>query len=193
MRKVKITYNSPVVLSFALLCVVTLVISELTGGASNTLLFMTYRGSILNPLTWVRLFTHVLGHSSWEHLISNMMLFLVLGSMLEEKYGSKNILFVMSATAFITGFINAIICQNGLLGASGIVFAFIVLASMTSFKQGEIPLTLILVVILYIGKEVINGLYTHDNISQMAHIVGGLSGGTFGYYIGKSSGKVSEK
>lgn len=135
MRKVKITYNSPVVLTFAILCVVTLVINILTGGASNRLLFITYRGSIINPLTWVRLFTHVLGHSSWEHLIGNLTLFLVLGSMLEEKYGSKNILIVIATTAFITGLVNAIICQNGLLGASGIVFAFIVFNEKSYTKR----------------------------------------------------------
>lgn len=183
MKKLKLKYNSPVVLTFAIICVVVLVVSQITGGASNELLFLTHRDSLLKPLTWFRLFTHVLGHSSWEHLVGNMMMFLVLGSMLEEKYGSGAIAFVIALTAVVTAIVNAIICSNGLLGASGIVFAFIVLASMTSFKQGEIPLTLILVVILYLGKEIMSGLFTHDNISQLAHIVGGLCGGISGYAI----------
>jgi membrane associated rhomboid family serine protease len=112
-----------------------------------------------------------------------MMLFLVLGPMLEEKYGSSNILLVVGTTALVTGIVNTIIGTAGLLGASGVIFAFIILASMTSFRRGEIPLTLILVVVLYIGKEIVNGLNATDNISQLAHIGGGLTGGLLGYYI----------
>lgn len=192
MKKLRIRYNSPVILSFAFLCVIILIVNQITGGASNNLLFITRRGSILSPLTWLRFFTHVLGHASWEHLVGNMMLFIVLGSTLEEKYGSANIVIVIASTAFITGVMNAIIGSYGLLGASGIVFAFIILASMTSFQQGEIPLTLILVVVLYIGKEVFNGLLTRDNISQMAHIVGGLCGGAFGYVVGTKISEIKE-
>lgn len=184
--KHKLTYNSPVILTFALVCVIVLIVNTLTGGASNMLLFITRRGSVANPLTWLRLFTHVFGHASWDHLASNMILFLVLGPMLEEKYGSKTILFVIAMTAVVTGVVNTLIGIEGLLGASGVVFAFIILASMASFKQGEIPLTLVFVAILYIGKEVVNGLFTQDNISQMAHIVGGLCGAVCGYMAAKN-------
>ena len=42
-------------------------------------------GTLADPLTWLRLFTHVLGHASWEHYAGNMMLFLLIGPMLEER------------------------------------------------------------------------------------------------------------
>ena len=32
----------------------------------------------------------------------------------------------------------------------------------------------------YIGDEVVTGLFTQDNISQLTHIVGGICGGVFG-------------
>jgi GlpG protein len=120
-----------------------------------------------------------------------MMLFLVLGPLLEEKYGSTDILFVIVSTALVTGIVNAIIGTAGLLGASGIVFAFIILASMTSFRKGEIPLTLILVAVLYIGKEIVNGISAQDNISQLAHIGGGLTGGLLGYYIASKKARIN--
>lgn len=180
--KLKVKYNSPVVLTFALLCAATLAINYLTKGAGNQMLFVVRRGALTDPLTYVRLFTHVLGHSSLEHYAGNMMLFLLLGPMLEEKYGSRDLILVIVCTAFVTGLLHVILSPNtGLLGASGVVFAFIILASMTSFQAGEIPLTLILVVVMYIGREVVNGLSVRDNISQMAHIVGGISGGVCGY------------
>ncbi len=187
--KLKLKYNSPVVLTFAILCAVTLAVSALTHGTSNALLFTVHRGPLTDPLTYLRLFTHVLGHASLDHYVGNMMLFLLLGPMLEEKYGSRDILLVIAITAVITGVVNAIVGPVGLLGASGVVFAFIILASMTSFRAGEIPLTLILVVILYIGREVVSGMSAQDNISQLAHIIGGLSGGVCGYMAAVGNGK----
>lgn len=188
--KWKLKYNSPVVLTFALLCAGTLVLNALTGGRSNALLFVARRGPLGSPLTWLRLFTHVLGHVSLDHYVSNMMLFLLLGPMLEEKYGSRDLALVIAVTAFVTGAVHCLISPAGLLGASGVVFAFIILASMTSFQAGEVPLTLVLVVILYLGREVATGLFTQDNVSQLAHIVGGLSGALCGYLAAAGSKKT---
>lgn len=179
--KWKLKYNAPVTLTFALLCAAVLALNALTGGRSNALLFIVRRGPLASPLTWLRMFTHVLGHASLDHYVSNMMLFLLLGPMLEEKYGSRDLALVIAVTAFVTGCVHCLISPAGLLGASGVVFAFIVLASMTSFQAGEVPLTLVLVVVLYLGREVAAGLFTQDNVSQLAHIVGGLSGGICGY------------
>lgn len=190
--KLKIRYNAPVVLTFALVCAVILAANYLTGGTSNDLLFISRRGPLTDPLTYVRLFTHVLGHASLDRYVGNMMLFLLLGPMLEEKYGVRDLLLVIAVTALVTGVTNALIGSAGLLGASGVVFAFIILASMTSFQAGEIPLTFILVVVLYLGREILSGLFTRDNISQLAHIVGGLSGGAFGYMAAAGGRKTRE-
>jgi len=179
--KLRVRYNSPVVLTFAIVCALTLGLNYLTSGASNALLFITRRGSLADPLTYVRLFTHVLGHASLDHYVGNMMLFLLLGPMLEEKYGSRALALTIAATALVTGLVNALVGTAGLLGCSGVVFAFIILASMTSFRAGEIPLTLILVAVLYLGREIHDGLAAQDQVSQLSHVVGGLSGGACGY------------
>lgn len=181
----KITYNSPVVLSFVIISFISLILGYITGGASTTLLFCVYRSSFLNPLTYIRLFGHVLGHANIEHFVNNMLYVLLLGPILEEKYGSKNMLVMIVITAFVTGVINTIFFSTGLLGASGIVFMMIVLSSMVSFSQGQIPLTMILVVILYLGNEVIAGIFTSDNVSQLTHILGGVCGGIYGWFYNK--------
>lgn len=49
-----------------------------------------------------------------------------------------------------------------------------------SVKEKEIPLTFIIVLIMYVGKEVIN-IFTVDNVSQFAHLVGGACGSIFGF------------
>ena len=184
--KLKITFNSPAILVFALACVAVQVVNVLTHGASNRLLFSTYRSSLLNPLTWLRCVTHVLGHSGWEHLLNNMMYLLLLGPMLEEKYGTANIAVVMLVTAVVTGLVNILFFPGvALLGASGIVFAMVLLSSITSVTEGTIPLTFILVAVLYIGVQLYQGLFVKDNISQVAHIVGGLVGTALGFVMAR--------
>ncbi len=187
-KKLKISYNAPVVLTFVLICLVVLVIDGLTMGKSTNLLFMTYHSSLANPLTYIRFFTHALGHSGWSHFINNAAYLLLLGPMLEEKHGSQTLLEIIAITALVTGLVNYIFFPSvGLCGASGVVFAFIILASFTGFKDGEIPLTFILVAIIYIGQQVFEGITVTDNISNMAHIVGGAVGAVLGYLLNKKS------
>ena len=147
---------------------------------------MTYHTSLSSPMTYVRFFTHVFGHADWTHFIGNMSYILLLGPMLEEKYSSAVLIEVVAITAVITGLINYVFfVQYALCGASGVVFAFILLSSFTSFKEGEIPLTFILVAILYIGQQVVQGITLDDNVSNMAHIIGGMVGGAVGYALNK--------
>lgn len=104
----KIKYNSPVILSFTLLSLFAVILGYLTAGLSTQLLFCVYKSSPLNPLSYIRLFTHILGHADWQHFLNNFMLILLVGPMLEEKYGSKKLLGMIVFTAFITGLINII-------------------------------------------------------------------------------------
>lgn len=185
-RKLKVTFNSPAVLIFALACVAAQVLNVLTRGAGNRALFSVYRSSLADPLTYVRCVTHVLGHADWGHLMNNMMLLLILGPMLEEKYGTANIVFVMLATAVVTGIVNMVFFPRvALLGASGIVFAMILLSSITSAEAGTVPLTFIIVAVLYIGQQVYQGIFAADNISQAGHIVGGLVGSVLGFALNR--------
>ena len=88
-RKYRITFNYPVVLAFVALCLLATLMNYLTAGKSNELMFMTYHSSLKSPLTYVRFFTHVLGHANLEHFMGNVVYLLLLGPMLEEKYGHR--------------------------------------------------------------------------------------------------------
>ena len=170
----KIQYNSPVILTFTFLALVSYLLGYLTNGTSTILLFSNYRTSFLDPLQYVRLFSYILGHANWAHFSGNFIIILITGPMLEEKYGSKVLVQLILVTAFVTGIIHTIFSGNALLGASGIVYMFIILSSFTNAEKGKIPLTLIIVFFVFIGREIFAGAFAQDNISQFAHIIGGL-------------------
>ena len=185
-KKLKITFNAPITLGFVMICFIATLLGVISNGRITQTLFMTYHSSLTNPMTYLRFITHIFGHSGWSHFIGNASYLLLLGPMLEEKYGSKVLLEVMCISAVVTGLANYIFFWNvGLCGASGVVFAFIILASFTGFKEGEIPLTFILVAVIFIGQQVYEGIAVQDNISNMAHIVGGIVGSVTGYWLNR--------
>ena len=189
-KKFRISFNTPAVLVFAGICVIAQLLNKLTNGASNSAVFSVYSSSLANPLTYLRCVCHVFGHAGWDHLIGNMMYLLILGPMIEEKYGTANTVIVMLATAVVTGIVNMIFFPGvRLLGASGIVFAFILIASITTTEDRTIPVTFILVALLYIGQQIYQGLFRKDNISQMAHIVGGIVGSVLGFALNRMKNK----
>lgn len=181
----KIEFNAPVVVSYTLISFFVLIIGYATANLSTDTLFTCYYSGFSDPMMWVRMVTYVFGHSDMAHYTGNFFLIILLGPMLEEKYGSKAILLMIFLTALAGGFVNVLITTAGLRGASGIAFMFIILCSCTTVQSGKIPLTMVLVVAIYIGREIVSGVTTADNVSQLTHIIGGVCGIGFGLYYNK--------
>jgi len=180
----KIRYNAPTVLSFTLICALVMLLSETLLINLNLYLFTVPGKDQFNPSSirnWITIVTHVIGHGSWTHLAGNLTIILLIGPMLEENYGSARLLVMIAITALVTGVLNVLLFPTALLGASGVVFMMILLSSFTNFSKGEVPLTFILVLILYMGGQVLQ-FFNDDNISQFAHIIGGLCGSFFGFF-----------
>lgn len=130
----------------------------------------------------MRLLGHVLGHAGWDHFLGNMLLLLVVGPPLEEKYGSSTLLVGIVLTAAVSGLLQCLFFPGvALLGASGIVFMLIMLSSLAGMRAGSIPITLILVAVLYLGQEVYSILFVQDNVANFMHLVGGACGTAFGF------------
>ena len=178
----RIRYNAPVVLTFSLAAIAVLALTSILP-ATQAFFRLSPGFSIASPICWVTLFTYVLGHAGPAHLAGNLSFILLVGPMVEEKYGSRITLLMMAATALVTAMLQILLFPTGLLGASGIALMLIILSSLTNFKTREIPLTFVLVALLFLGREVIEALRP-DQISQFAHIVGGTCGGLFGLWLG---------
>jgi membrane associated rhomboid family serine protease len=186
----RIRYNAPVTLTFTLVCLLILLL-DLFARTSFTRNIFSIPGKgnfdFANPFHYVRLFTHVIGHRSFAHFISNFSFILLLGPILEEKYSSFSLLFMMAITALVTGLLNTLVFPTGLLGASGIVFMMILLASFTNINHGDIPLTFLLVLAIYLSAEIAKS-FDRNSISEFAHIAGGVCGSLFGF-IKPASGR----
>ena len=182
----RVQYNSPMVLSYALFALAVLGLSHLTQGLSNALIFSVHRSPLTDPLLYVRLIGHVFGHASLAHYFDNVVLILLVGPMLEEKYGSKWLGIMMLVTALVTGLLFLAVADSyALLGGSGLVFMLILLSSFTNLQKGRVPMTLILAVVIFIGREAVTGATTQTNISHLTHIIGGVCGAVFGYVFNK--------
>ena len=169
----KISYNAPVVLTFALLSLLELILGYVTHGTTKEyFVSSSWTGSVL----------YVLGHSGLGHYLGNMTLILLLGPALEERYGSLVLLVMIFVTAILTASVNAALFDHAIIGASGIVFMMIVLSSMATMKSGTIHLTFVLVVLLYVGGEML-ALLIPDDVSHFAHIFGGIMGGVLGVFF----------
>ena len=180
----KISYNAPAALTFALISLLALAADHFTGGWANARLFSVYRCSLADPLAWFRFFGHVLGHSGYSHYIGNMVLILVLGPNLEDRFGSWNVLWAILFTALVSGVVQFLFFPGtALLGASGIVFMMILLSSFGGVRNGTIPTTLIFVAVFYLGGEQWDAIFINDNISQLTHIIGGLCGTVLGFAL----------
>jgi membrane associated rhomboid family serine protease len=180
----RITYNSPVILTFAIASVILFFLNNLLGGALDSILVLRPNFNSGSMTSYISMFTYTLGHANLQHLFGNLSLMLIIGPIIEEKYGSNKLIAMMGITALFTAVLQIFFFNSGLLGASGIVFMLIILASFTKTSGNGIPLTFILVLIFYLGNELASA-FGDDNISQFAHIAGGLFGSIFGFILKK--------
>lgn len=137
--------------------------------------------SLLHPLTWLTLFTWPFVHADTAHLTGNLMFFLLLSPGLEKKQGSAEFLFCLGLTAVVAGLGHLAFGgnQTSLIGASGWVFMMIILSTFTTDEPGTVSIPTIVVAVLYGWRE-IKEAFSPNQVSQLAHALGGLCGLAFG-------------
>ena len=169
MKRIKL--KSPITLFFCAMCIFAYLI-----GTPDA--FVLGSSNMFSMVLWI------FGHKTFSHLTNNLMFILILGPIIEDRYDSSIFITLIIITALLTATLHILLFDYGLLGASGIVFMMIVL-SAAGTKNGEIPLTFILVILVFIGKEFISSIKP-GQVSYFAHIIGGLLGGLFGLLIPKT-------
>lgn len=177
------SYNSVVILSYFFICLFVLIINYLSKDKLNNFLAFR-RGSIFNPMNYIRLIASGFCHKDWEHFRNNFVIILLIGPLLEEKYGSINLLYMILITSFVSSIFHLIFYNSSAIGASDNAYMLIVLCSIVNISDGKIPITLLLIIMFYVLDEFIKFVFhKKDNVSHDSHIVGAFLGFIFGYYI----------
>ena len=178
----RLRYNAPVVLTFALLAILILMLNASIMPRLSPRYFALGSTVDWGSLTdWFRLFSHPLGHASWTQLTGNLAFVLLLGPPLEARYGSRWLLLLMLITAFTAAIVHVLLFKGMLLGAGGIVFLLLVLTALADLRAGELPLTVVLLAVVFISSEVL--FATHSNAAQLAHLIGGGIGAVAGLLL----------
>ena len=174
----KIKYNAPVILTYAIISMCFL--AFFSSGILAKYFSSPAHLSFADPYFYLRLVSYIAGHGGWNHLIGNLMIILLVGPLLEEKYGSEKLMEMILVTAISTALLNAFLFSNSIIGGSGIAFMLILLSSFSNIKSKEIPLTFIIIAVLFIGSEMVSSLQV-DRMSQFSHFAGGFVGAGYGF------------
>lgn len=182
----RVTVNAPFSILFSIVAVALYFLFQADGTIPRML---TLHGDfeLTNWKWYVSLVGYTLGHASLPHLIGNISIILLIGPFVEKRWGTKRLLYMVSLTGLVTAIVHILFWDHRLIGASGIVFMLIVLSSLIDMRSKEIPLTFILIVFLFIGQELVKS-FTEDQISQFAHISGGILGAIFGFVYRSTGG-----
>lgn len=176
----KITFQAKGTLLVAFLCLIGLLSLKFIPASSN--IFILNGDFQHGSWQWyLSTLFYMFGHADLQHFVGNMAIVLLLGPIIELKYGHKQLLVMTAITALVTAVFHTLLWDNGLLGCSGIAFMYIVLVTLLNAKGKEIPFTFILVVFLYLGQEIYSS-FQQDQISHFAHLFGGAMGAFWGYY-----------
>lgn len=200
--KISVLYDAPVTVTFALIVIFVFLVDGaiFKGNLSAKYLLAPTAANGANPfsfkipLSYIQVLFHVVASVEQTALLSNVIIILLLGPILEEKYGSVIIGLMMVLSALLSGVLNASFCLVGSSGADSIVFMFVLLNSYLSVSKKKIPLSAVIVLILFISGEFFaknpNGF-----IGILVNIAGGLCGSLLAFLTSPKAraAKKSEK
>jgi membrane associated rhomboid family serine protease len=183
----RLSIEAPVVVGFAFCCVGLHVLNMTVMPGVSKFFGVDDFFSLLSPMQYIRLVSHIFAHDGIPHLRGNMTNLLLVGPSAEAYFGSKETLAIMLAVAVSSGLAHIFLgrAYSRQLGASGVVFALILLNSLVSAKSGKIPLSFVLTAFLWTSEEVWKLFFGRDGVSHHAHLVGAIVGTMAGYIIQK--------
>ena len=176
----KITLDSKATLILASLSLIGLFFVN-TSTKSGSIFILNGDFQESSPVWYISTLTYIFGHADFEHVIGNLSIILLLGPLVELKFGWQKFSLMVVSTAILTAILHTLLWDNGLIGASGIAFMLIVVTSLLNTRGKDIPITFILVVLLFLGQEIYSS-FKNDQISHFAHLFGGAMGAFWGFY-----------
>ncbi len=132
-----------------------------------------------------RLLTHIFMHASVTHLLSNLFILSLFGTILEARIGSRRFLLVF----FLSGLASSaadILFYESTLGASGAIFG--VVGCLAAFRPRTVvlafgvPMYAIIAAAAWMLLD-LAGTFYPGNIAHWSHLFGLAAGAAYGMYL----------
>lgn len=187
----KVAYDAPVTLTFVIVSAIIFLLNILlaksgkAGGLEKIFASPTSQAGVLPfipsaPLSYVRLLFYIFGVAAGgaSLLFTNLILIMLLGPAMEERYGSVIIGIMIFVSALFAGVLNACFCENSLVGAVPLVSMMIFLNAFMSFSKKKFPLSFAAVMVLFVLLQIFSGA---GAVQIIICIAGGLCGSLFAF------------
>lgn len=186
--KFNFVFDSPVTISFSLLSVLLFVLNCLAFKGTLDVKILSSPTTSAGPIpfmatqisSYLRLFLYAFGSQNFVGLLSNLLFLLMLGPVMEERYGSLVIGIMMAVSVLFSGVLNTCFCETSLQGCMPIIFMMIFLNSFMSFSKKKIPVSFLVIFVFYIAREVFGKTFS-EIVGLIICITGGLCGSLFAF------------
>ena len=198
----RLVFNSPAAIIFSLISILVFALDFFIAKGKLLSFLFTCPGnknciisfSVSNPLDYIRLFTRVFASESFSALLVNILFILILSPLMEERFGSVIVTLMMTFSALISGVINLVFSSLPAEGAGPLVFLLIALSALSSLTKKDIPLSWILVFVLYIVLRISRNMglvkdygFIQANMRTIADLAGGITGSIFALLVSPKS------
>ena len=182
----KVSYDAPVTLSFVIICALFFLLNTYViknGALLKVLASPTTQAGALpfiakQPVSYLRLLLYIFGAGDASVLITNLILIMLLGPAMEERYGSVIIGIMIFVSALFSGVLNACFCEASLVGAVPVVSMMIFLNAFMSFSKKKFPLSFVAVMVFFVVLQIVSGA---GAVKIIICIAGGLCGSLFAF------------
>lgn len=187
----KVAYDAPVTLTFVIVCAIIFLLNMLlakggkSGGLQSLLASPTTQAGSLpffvkQPLSYLRLLLYIFGadQAGAPVLFTNLILIMLLGPAMEERYGSVIIGIMIFVSALFSGVLNACFLETSLVGAVPLVSMMIFLNAFMSFSKKKFPLSFAAVMVFFVLLQIFSGA---GAVRIIICIAGGLCGSLFAF------------
>lgn len=207
-NSLKFIFDSPVVLVFSVVSAV-IFISDLILKLNLSEKIFECPGAKSVPafdfksaLSYVKLVIYPFGGENSTSFFLNIGFILLLGPVLEERYGSIMLALMIFITSLVGGVLTACVSTFGIYGCGGIVFMMIILSVLSVFIKKQLPVSWIFIFTLYLAfslfsRKKISGFmpFMQNNVPVFIQLASGICGSLFGFFVcpKKRSSQIQKK
>ncbi|MCR4953009.1 MAG: rhomboid family intramembrane serine protease [Treponema sp.] len=197
-NKINFAYDSPVALSFAIITILLFVMNALVIKGRIDVFFYAPTNSggafpfnLKDGASYLRLVLYQFGYFDLSFLFADLIIILLLGQILEERYGSVIMGLMMFFSTLFSGVLNACFGKEKLCGAASIVIMMVFLNALTSISKKKVSVLSVATIVLVICREIFarNGGF----ISVIVSVAGGLCGSLFAFLASPKARAASKK